>query len=288
MAKDVKSHSVAQPGKIFDKNCVVLCCDDNYLPFARVLVKDVQTLSPLLPIYILVPQGSETSKIAPFEDLVTFIEVDVQIHADYLNRSSHISISTYLRLFISDALPDHIESFLYLDIDLLILTSIDEVFAHKTDFGFNMVPAIGRLTHHPLVTEIDDVFYGGVMLVNNQLWKDQNITQKCLELARKHGPFPNQDNDLLLIISQKYGYGKLPIKFNVMNYQKHSGEISIIHFPGSEKPWNSYRGGIYAKEWRRRYRRIEPDFHLGYLVFFKDHFTHWKNMIYKYLFFLFR
>ena len=271
-----------------ETNCVVLCCDDNYLPFARTLVQDIRTFSPRLPIYVLVPQGSERSRLAPFEEFVNFIEVDLEIHEGYLNRSSHISISTYLRLFISDVLPEHIDSFLYLDIDLLILASVDEVFEQKTDFGFSMVPAVGTLTHHPLISEIEDVFYGGVMLVNTQVWKSQNITQKCLEIAREFGPFANQDNDLLLIISKKYGYGKLSVSFNVMNYQKHSGEISIVHFPGSEKPWNSFRGGIYAKEWRRRYRRIEPDFRLGPTVFFNDYFTHWKNTIYKYLIVLFR
>ena len=151
------------------KNCVVLCCDDNYLPFARVLVKDIHSQSPNLPIYILIPEGSTRSKLSPFHDIVNFVEIKLDMHENYLNRSSHISISTYLRLFIPEFLPSHIQDFLYLDIDLLLLGSVEEIFEIKSDFAFNMVPAEGRLTHHHLVQDIE------VKLIDFQLIVEKQI-----------------------------------------------------------------------------------------------------------------
>ena len=263
------------------KNCVVLCCDDNYLPFARVLVKDIHSQSPNLPIYILIPEGSTRSKLSPFQDIVNFVEIKLDMHENYLNRSSHISISTYLRLFIPEFLPSHIQDFLYLDIDLLLLGSVEEIFEIKSDFAFNMVPAEGRLTHHHLVQDIEKIFYGGVMLVNTARWKELNVTKNCLEIAKNHGPFANQDNDLLLIVSKDIGFGELPVKYNVMNYQNIAGEVLIVHFPGTGKPWNSYQGGSHSRLWRQKYRSIEPEFRLGLKTFCKDKVTVLKNVIYR-------
>ncbi len=260
----------------FDK-CVVLCCDDNYLPFARTLVRDLIYFSPRYPIYILTPKGCQISKLAPFEHLVNFIEVEIEKHSNYLNESSHISLATYLRLFIPDFLPANVNHFLYLDIDLLLLSSIDELFSFETNFAFSLVPAGGKLTHHPLLENLKKVFYGGVMLVNRQKWTSENVTQRCIRLAREHGPFANQDNDLLLLIAEEIGCGELPNEYNVMYYQEAASTISIVHFPGTQKPWNSHHGGNFARVWRERYRAIEPGFQLGLKLLLANASTSIKN-----------
>jgi lipopolysaccharide biosynthesis glycosyltransferase len=265
----------------FDK-CVVLCCDDNYLPFARTLVKDLTYFSPRYPIYVLTPKGSQISKLAPFENIVNFIEVEIEKHSNYLNKSSHISLATYLRLFIPDFLPANVNHFLYLDIDLLLLSSIDELFSFETNFAFSLVPAGGKLTHHPLLENLKKVFYGGVMLVNRQKWNSENVTQKCIRLAREHGPFANQDNDLLLLIADEIGCGELPTEYNVMYYQEAASMISIVHFPGTQKPWNSYHGGKFARVWRERYRVIEPNFQLGLKLYVDNTLTWIKNKLYTF------
>ena len=272
-----------QSQQIIDK-CVVLCCDDNYLPFARTLIKDILAFSPNYPIYVLTPPKSQISKLSPYNDLVNFIEVDIGQHSKYLNEASHISIFTYARLFIPYFLPTNVSYFLYLDIDLILLSSLDEIFSLEPQYAFSLVPTESKAAHHPLLLKLNRIFYGGVMLVNTSLWKQANVTQRCIDIARSDGPFPNQDNDLLLLVSEELSFGELPAKFNTMFYEKDSSEISIVHFPGSEKPWNSFHGGKYARIWRKRYRSIEPSFRLGFSIFFQNYFTLFKNRLYAFVF----
>lgn len=274
----------AEVGKdqyLVDECPVVFCVDSNYLPYLRPLVYSLESLTQgNFDIYIIVPPGTDINESHKqlsniFPNGLHYIEFDIQNFSEVLNNSNHIPISTYLRLFIPKILPPSIKYSLYLDTDLLILGDLSPLLTSKPNEPFSVVPARGTLSHHPLLTNLTDFFYGGVMLLNHQEWLRQDITTKCIEMARSHGPFQNQDNDLLhLIFEEGKSWGKLAPEFNTMFYEtsifsRWKKEPVIVHFPGSEKPWNSFTGGYYAYEWRRLYKKLEPQFRLPRVAFFR-------------------
>lgn len=276
-------------------NPIVFCVDDNYLPYLRPLISSIVDLTPgLFDIYIITLPGADffdlreqLSALAPGR--IVFLEFDLTQHKDYLNESSHISISTYLRLFIPHILPQNIQYSLYLDVDILVIDSLEPLLISKPKEVFSAVKAQGHLSHHPLLVNINHIFYGGVLLINHSRWKSERITERCLEISVEHGPFDNQDNDLLhLVLKGDETWGVIDPSYNVMYYEQSvNGQLiqhpRVIHFPGSEKPWNSFVGGKYAKLWQAKYRVYDDSFHIPKSILLKRIARVLKDFLYRYI-----
>lgn len=274
-------------------NPIVFCVDDNYLPYLRPLISSIVDLTPgLFDFYIITVPGtdsldlkSQLSALAPGR--ITFLEFDLAQHKNYLNESSHITISTYLRLFIPHILPQNIQYSLYLDVDLLVIGSLEPLLTSKPQEIFSAVKAQGQLTHHPLLVNINHIFYGGVLLINHSRWITERITERCLEISMEYGPFDNQDNDILhLVLEGDETWGVIEPAYNVMYYEQSiNGQLiqhpKVIHFPGSEKPWNSFVGGKYAKLWQARYRVYDESFHIPKSILIKRFARVSKDYLYR-------
>lgn len=170
----------------------------------------------------------------------------------------------YYRLLSSHILPQSLERILYLDLDILIINSLEKLW--NMDLGEYVFAAAA----HTGITEITnginrirlgtkhDYFNSGVILM------DLAKARKIVNIEEVFQYIKNHQNGLLLpdqdIFNVLYGKKTLPIEDAVWNYDvrnyfnyliRSNGKYnldwvmentSILHFCGSSKPWQSSYG----------------------------------------------
>lgn len=149
--------------------------------------------------------------------------------------------STLLRCFLAEALPKKLNKLLYLDIDLVVIAPLAELYNTKLDGKIAGVIGDAPNHNHEDYNKIGKIpFNAGVLLIDLKKWRSQSVTQAVTEYMTK---FPEKcrhhdQSALNVIIEGKVKY--LPTKWNVMrqtiNYQDHR-DLAIIHYAGTTKPW---------------------------------------------------
>lgn len=99
------------------------------------------------------------------------------------------SLSQYARLFISKSLPLNIGRILYLDCDIIINSTISELW--NIDMCGKTIAALkdafSKYYRKNIDLESNDImFNSGVMLIDLELWKYKDIENKLLEFIKKH------------------------------------------------------------------------------------------------------
>lgn len=145
--------------------------------------------------------------------------------------------------------------FLYLDNDIVVncdITTIMNVVSDK--FPLWAMPQLNVLSNPQslnanYVTETCTILYGidrsydffnsGVMYVNIDYWKNNDITEKCENILREH--FKNQlyTNGCvqpILNIAYFNNYGKLDEVWNYRGKCQNVNDIKIFHWYGGKKP----------------------------------------------------
>lgn len=294
---------------------LVFSTDTNYLPYLFVLCQSiVENLSPNdhdfqdeLIFNVLIDQSVnldevntkgqsflERNKAAQVKATFNWHVIDAEQFRDFakMHKDSIASFSTYYRLMIDRILPKDVKYAAYLDIDMLVLSDIRELFNnHKLEgkvLGAVVDPGVGNCDEDPLPyinVEFKDksqasihipkstYFNAGLLLINLEEWRDQNIGPKCLELAPKIKP-KYHDQDLLnyiclghvqlLDLSWNYQtpmffvlYNEATKKYDISSrltphilwqtnnipaeeFERQSRDIHIVHFT-TAKPWATGR-----------------------------------------------
>lgn len=173
---------------------------------------------------------------------------DVKIHHEFLQHYptfSHITEATFYRYFIPTLIPD--DKVLYLDCDLVVNGGLDALFHEDLQDYFVAAVRDPIAKYHQM-----DEFNAGVMLINNRLWKETDMTGKCLALTRALGSqLQNGDQEVLnVLLKDKYlelnrGYNYqvgMDYILSVAN-QAHliedlGGVVPyIVHYSTRAKPW---------------------------------------------------
>lgn len=196
--------------------------------------------------------------------------ININGYLDRLRRVNSVngSYTTYGRLFLAEVCPD--EKVLYIDSDTYINDSIVELF--DIDMRGKMIggvqDCINRIYYQMI--GLDPIKYryinGGVLLLNLDIWRKRNCTEKIMDYIDRHSEIPNFDqgviNDLFRddIIVIDLVYNVMPQIFyfhDVSKIKKLCGlkafysnsqmsrainKPKIVHFTGSEstpylRPW---------------------------------------------------
>lgn len=195
-----------------------------------------------------------------YEKQVFFYVVDYDKLSDYelFDKQGHISMATYLRLFVSDILPAHLHKVIYLDCDLIVDGAIAELWNTDIsgyalgvveDMWSGMADNYVRLGYDAVYS----YFNAGVMLVNLDYWREHKVSQASARYMAAHaGKLIFNDQDVLngLFHDNKLF---LPFRWNVQEgLVKRRRRIRpeavaqldeelknpvIIHFTGGQKPW---------------------------------------------------
>ena len=197
------------------------------------------------------------------------------------------SLSQYARLFVSSVLPAKLDRVLYLDCDIIINKSISELW--NLDIKGKTIAALkdafSKQYRKNIDLEPDDImFNSGVMLIDLDKWRRENIESKLLEFIRKkNGKIQQGDQGALNAILSKETFCLEP-RFNsvtifydfsyeeMMIYRKPVDfypreeielavrEPSIIHYTTSflsKRPWYEGCEHRYVAEWFK-YKDISP------------------------------
>ena len=174
----------------------------------------------------------------------------------------HISISAYNRLFVTEFLPTDVHRVLYMDPDMIVRKSLDELWNTNLD-GYALAVvhdmsetghfAKGRLNY----SSEYGYFNSGLLLINLDYWRENNCFGRFMDFAREHWDLILlHDQDVLnyvLHAEKKW----LPLTYNfqagflfdvpeMIDYpDSWNDEIrsierdpAIIHYCGWSKPWN--------------------------------------------------
>lgn len=211
----------------------------------------------------LTPQDIDLIKnsLSKYNITIISVEINKSDFDDRLPRNTQWSIETYYRLMLMDILPESVDRLMYLDVDLIINGSIEELY-HVDFAGDDVIAADdsnGKRTldtfgskqiemFRDMLAQGFRYFNAGVMLFNvAQIRKTHNFNTYMAAVKEWNYEMEAPDQDILNYVhGYKAGYVDYK-EFNlfarIAHNQKYSyndvkNSVKIIHF-ASDKPWNN-------------------------------------------------
>lgn len=230
--------------------------DDNYIPFLDVAVASlIANASPKYQYRIIVlntglcqenidkvKRNEKNGFVIDFVDISDSVE---NIKSRFKN-VYHFSVVTYYRLFIASIFPQY-DKILYLDCDLVVLGDISELY--HTELGNNVLgacpemfvqstPEFRRYAEKALGLDPDDYVNAGVLLINLEQFRKDEIEQKFVKLITEYD-FDLLDPDQAYlnylcrgkILTLPNGWNKEPMPIPC------EGKKNIVHYALYKKPW---------------------------------------------------
>ncbi|WP_051633853.1 glycosyltransferase family 8 protein [Bacillus sp. UNC41MFS5] len=208
---------------------------------------------------------------------VKFLKVDKKIFEKYPT-TDYWPTAIYYRLLIPQLLDSSIKKVIYLDCDLVIKDDINNLW--NVDIKDYPMAAVadneGKLRFADLNLPEDSIYFNsGVMVLNLEFWRENNIGEKIIDYIDKNTTkllWPDQDALNVILYNNwkplhpKWNFQRnilylLPQEqiFDITTINRVLKEPSIIHFTTSSKPWfyndehpfkNEYYYYLSFTEWR--------------------------------------
>ncbi|WGE86336.1 glycosyltransferase family 8 protein [Actinobacillus equuli] len=186
-------------------------------------------------------------KLAKLNSSVIDIKITNESIKNFKTYQHISSDTTYFRYFIPELIPE--DKVLYLDCDLIITGCLKQLYSVnlENDFLAAVKDDIAQKAYN------NYSFNAGVLLINNRLWKENNITKLALELSEKYVEhLPDADQSILNIIFENkwlklnrgynylvgvdFLYPQLGLTHLLENFPAHITPL-ILHFNTEAKPW---------------------------------------------------
>lgn len=232
----------------------VLAADYGYLRYLETTLKSVCYHHDNCKVYIMnrdIPQewfiGIRKRLKCRNSELV-----DIKLTGDAISKEwkmapygSHINYMTFARYFIPQFVEE--EKVLYLDSDVIVTRNLNDLF--KIELGNHLVAAA------KVVYGLEDRFNAGVLLINNKLWKAENIQKQCIDITNnEHETLIEADQTVLnrlcgqryIVLDDTYnfqiGYDRLAEeRKQYFILEKSLNPLpAIIHYLSDDKPWNLF------------------------------------------------
>ncbi|WP_411875744.1 glycosyltransferase family 8 protein [Vulcanococcus limneticus] len=257
------------------RSACVFCIDDAYLmPFQVFFhsLENTNSIPTTASLFILHTAALSSTSIgrleaflgrygrsASFVDATSLIPVDLPIRP-----GDHVSPATFYRLWIAEILPAEIEQAVYLDADMLALRSIAPLFNEPVQ------GLVAAADHCSPTNEIrlwgergGTYFQAGVLVIPLQIWREQEILQRFLEvMANQQERIQWWDQDVLNIALRDH-WQRLSIWCNVCEAVHQAlplplieTQAALIHYSGSSKPWNAYNPSPFTANWDQAYEAV--------------------------------
>jgi len=183
--------------------------------------------------------------------------------------NGHISKATYYRLYLGSILPSTIDSVLYLDTDLLVVSNnFNELF----DINIKDYP-LAAVNHYTPNERLrlglnGDYFQAGVLLINLKFWRENSVEDSFLDvLQTRSKDLLYWDQDILNIVFDSSCL-VLPDKYNVHLLLAGVADVVIYHFDGTRKPWRLRNDRPGKKEWLEIARHVRKKYYLHFWFHF--------------------
>ena len=192
-------------------------------------------------------------RLEPLSSQIVNMKISNHSLKNYHLPLPHLSYAAFFRYFIPQFVTE--EKALYLDADIIVRDSIEELFLEDFD-GFSIAAVEDDFKKN--------TFNSGVMLIDVESWRREGITEKLLQLTNEFHESSYGDQGILNRLFQN-NWKKLPQKYNFMvgmdtvarNYGidswytesiKVENEAKIIHYTGN-KPWYLVNLNRFREEW---------------------------------------
>lgn len=205
--------------------------DDNYSVFMGVSIcsllennKQIDELN----IYILDDQISEVHKsditgmVEKYGRNVVYIDskqilssTNSQEFLKYvgMRKNKH----SFLKMFLSEVLPENIGKIIYIDCDTLVvgdLSELDSLDMGECPIGMALDSLVCK-AKTSIGFQLDDKYYNsGVIVFEINNWKTQNCEARIVSHVKEHGNYGTVDQDVLNVELKEHIY-TLPMKYNV-------------------------------------------------------------------------
>lgn len=211
--------------------------------------------------------------VKSFGNTLTVLKVDDRKLDSMLQFESKLyTRHVFYRLFMAELLPNSIEKALYLDCDIIVRHSLNELWS--IDIAGKAIgcvtDACGALTniyerlHFP---QKYGYFNSGVLLANLKFWRDNNLSDRFVEFIKQTDvqiTLPDQDvlncvlynakTDIPIIYNSQTGFLHSD-EFLLINKERYKPELEaavhdpvILHFAGT-RPWIENCSHPYTAEY---------------------------------------
>ena len=163
-----------------------------------------------------------------------------------------ISYTVFLRYFVSDFVQE--DKALYLDCDLVVTKNLDNLFeTDLQDYPLAAVRDYGGRVYYGR-----EMFNAGVLLINNRLWKQENMSQRLIDLTNEwHDKVDQADQSILNMlfenrwIEMEFDNNHVVIHKQFTDYELPAGQDypGIIHYLSHRKPWFDLAAQSYRDVW---------------------------------------
>ena len=179
--------------------------------------------------------------------------INCRVTSEQISRyKTDISYTVFLRYFVADFVKE--DKALYLDCDLVVTKNLDDLFA--TDLQDYPLAAIRDFGGRAYFGR--EIFNAGVLLIHNAFWKQENMTQKLIDLTNEwHDKVDQADQSILNMLFENkwleldFDYNHIVIHKQFTAYQLPSDQDypAIIHYLSHRKPWKDLAAQTYRDVW---------------------------------------
>ncbi len=124
----------------------------------------------------------------------------------------HGSVSTYLKLFVEKILPQSVDRVLYLDVDLIVLGSLKELF--ELDMGQNYMMGVRTLLNKSGSGSV--YVNGGVQLINLRKYRENGVSEMFLREMQLNGQNLMYADQSVVHNTIPNFIGELHLKYNLV------------------------------------------------------------------------
>lgn len=277
---------------------VVGACDQGYAPYLTVtfcsLIRNAADSSRLRLFCINGGISPDTmaemaSRMETLGVRFSFLEEKRGLYSD-AGTSKHISAAAYLRISIPHLLDSSIKRAIYLDCDTVVLRDISELW--EVDMEGLPLAAVENISSKAYITSglpQSDYFNSGVLLMDLDIWREEGLAKSVRAFIQEHpekikyhdqcalnGVIAGRWKRLSLIWNHQSGIYKNKKQLTTLPQDILLAarlNPAIVHFVGSEKPWNdlclhpfTHRYREYARQIGMEYSRPSLVRRLSFLV----------------------
>lgn len=241
--------------KTIDKKAVVLAANHAYVEQVVTTIKSICYHNRSIRFYLInsdFPNGWFKQLNKRLERYDSEI-INCRVTSEQISRyKTDISYTVFLRYFISDFVKE--DKALYLDCDLVVTKNLDNLFeTDLQDYPLAAVRDYGGRVYYGR-----EMFNAGVLLINNRLWKQENMSQRLIDLTNEwHDKVDQADQSILNMlfenrwIEMEFDNNHVVIHKQFTDYELPAGQDypGIIHYLSHRKPWFDLAAQTYRDVW---------------------------------------
>ena len=259
---------------------ICLTCDENYVEYMGATIVSILKNSGDNYIYfhLIIDSISEDDKNKLISlkkikncEIIFYNNIDLSRYKRLFEKTAdklYWSPACYYRLEIPNLIKD-VDKILYLDCDIIVRKDISELFnIDISEFYLAAVTHPVNIDHFKTRIGLninDKYFCSGMLLINNKLFIDDNLKERCIDFLENANEIYSPDQDALVIatknrvkiIDEKYSY------FAYRGYHANADNvdnINLIHYASAKKPWLEDIDGCYYVEDYWKYFCLTPWF----------------------------